>query len=183
MPVQLYCSSADVEAVFSLNGVTWSVDDDFSGEAETVNYQGRNEQQYVYDAIERATVKINQYVAKLYDLSSLVGNTWTRWACAILAARSLARRKGNPAPDGLVADAEEVLEFLEQVYQGRAVIPPDGESDARLLSTNAGICMSNLNLDQRFPTAKVRVVQRISTGPSQSRLRRYYDLRSIQTFE
>lgn len=177
MAVTAYCTSDEVESVLSENGVLWAVDDDRSGTTSA------GESGFIDDALERATVIINQYVAMIYSLPSLLTNTWTKWACAVLAAQKLCRRHGNGSPDGLTLDCEEVFAFLELVRKGQAVIPADGEADALPLATNAGLVMSNLRIDQRFPTAKVRVVQRISTGPSASRLRRYFDYQSMNRIE
>lgn len=182
MTVQVYCDQDAIESIFSSHGVLYAIDDDRSGEAETSNDDGKVEPQYIADCIERATVRINQYVQKLYDLTTLPSNVWTKWCCATLSARCLCRRRGEGAPDGLVADADEYIEFLKQVKDHEAVIPKNGNNtpDAQLLVSNAGMTMSNLRVNQQYPFAKIRAVTHLSSGKQQSALLRHPDYRAFR---
>lgn len=170
---QFYCSEGDVISVLSMEGVTFSVDDDRSGGANNDEYQSIN------DCIERAQAKINFFLNKVYDLTTLYTNTWTKWCCATFAAANLMRRRGASCPAGLAFEEEEYKEFLQMVMDNQALIPTDGDADAKLLISSAGLSMSNLAFDQRMRVAKVRYVQRLSTNPQTSKLPRYPDYSSI----
>lgn len=176
----VYCTSDDVASILSSQGIEWAVDDDRTG-----NTDGVDELRRVTDCISRASSKINQYVVKWYQLSTLASNTWVKWCCATLAAVALMRRRGDTAPDGLISEYDEYLEFLKDVQLGKSVIPSDGTDDAKLLTQNAGMTMSNLHMDQRYRNLQLRVITRMSTGPLQSKggISRVFDYTSLYYIE
>lgn len=169
-----FCSDDNIYSVLSEQGVTWSIDDEGDGSRSTQNSRWLN------DCKERAQVQITQYLNKWYDLTTLPGNTWIRWCSAVLTAVKLMRRRGESAPDGLINEYNEFLTFLELVQHGNALVPQDGESDARLLTQNAGLTMSNVRIDSRFRLAQIRVIPQTSTGDQQSRLPRFVDFMQAQ---
>lgn len=169
-----FCSTEDVYSILSQQGVNWAIDDDSNGITTP------NEPQWLVDCKERAKIKITQYLARMYDLTTLAGNTWIKWAAATLTAVELMRRRGENAPDGLVVQANEFLDFLKMVMNGDVLIPQDGTDDARLTNQNAGLCMTNLHFDQRFGIAKIRSIQNLSSGPANSKLPRQPDYVSTQ---
>lgn len=169
-----YCSENEIISVLSESGIDYSADDNRSGEAE-----GR-EASFVAEAIQRAEVRINQYLMQRYDLTTMPGNKWIKWCCATFAGVFLMRRRGETAPDGLINQAMEYETWLHNVWVNNALIPTDAEdtNTAQLLHQNSGIMMSNLAIDQRFRVSKVRSVPRISTGPQSSKTVRHPDYRS-----
>lgn len=185
MAVLVYCSQTDIETVFSYHGVLFAVDDDRNATIDASNDDARVEADYIANCVKRATVRINQYVAQLYDLTTLPSNEWTKWCCAVFSALYLARRRGARAPESLEQEADEYLEFLKEVKNGDSLIPKNTNesSDAVLLVSNAGMTMSNLNVDQRFAVAKVRVVAKTSSGDQVSELPRRPDYRAIRFME
>lgn len=166
-----YCEVGHINHILSEQGVDLSVDDNRSGLADI------GEQEYVANAIQRAEAHINQFLARFYNLTSLSGNIWIRWACATVAAVYLMRRRGASEPSGLTALYEEVDSFLALVAQNLAIIPvTDADAGtATLLTQNAGITMSNLTVDQRYRYNKMRVTPANSTGPQASKLPRMFD--------
>jgi len=148
------CTIAEVEDVLSDHGVRLATDDE-RGESMFDSTKTSN-------AIERAEQKIYQYVALRYSTADLVGNTWAKWACAVFAAVQLMRRRGGTVPPGLMDEYQEYLDYLTQVKDGQSEIP--GLSQAN----EPGLTMSNLVVDQRFRSAKTRVVRSVSAGENSS---------------
>lgn len=157
-----YCDPENVDSVLSSEGIRYSMDDDRSGEINA------SEMNYLDDALQWTQAKINFYISPRYDLSTIAGNTWTRWCHAVLAACQLMRRRGDTPPDGLLAQERQYLEWLQEIKDSNAMIPPDGEADAQLIASSAGMSMSNLTVDHRHRVAKVRYLPRISTNPQGS---------------
>lgn len=172
-----YCSVTDVESILSAEGVSFASDDDRSGIITA------DEIDFLNDVLQWTQSKINYYLVQWYDLATIPGNTWIKWCHACFAACQLMRRRGNSVPDGLILQEAQYLEWLEQVRTNRALIPPDGDSDAKLLKSGAGMTMSNQVVDSRFRRAKIRYVPQISTGPqgSPSGIPRYPDHASVYT--
>lgn len=165
----LLCSEDDVISVLSNQGVLYSIDDDRTGERSTVSVQ------FITDAIERSSVKIRAFLSQWYDLGTLAGNTWLKWACATFTAVNLMRRRGDTAPDGLMAEYQEYADFLVKVNDNEAIIPSDNGTDAQLLTQNAGVTMSNLRIDHRYPYSQIRAIARTSVGDQRSKLVRNMD--------
>ena len=111
----LYATRADVESIFSSQGIDWRLDD--NDDATT----GTTEQGYLTDAIREATDIVNQYALTHYDEAQLstsrVVTRWTAWIACFL----LSRRRGNEAQftDEYLAITEE----LTRVRSGQQAIP------------------------------------------------------------
>lgn len=179
MTITAYCTKADIASVLSEQGIDYAVDDERLGDFDAADLATR-----VSDCINRASARVNQYCTLRYDLTSFPGNTWIKWCTATIAAVMLMRRRGDSAPDGLIAEYNEYIDFLKDVKNGTSVIPPDvAGNDAKLLVQNAGITMTNLHLDLRFRVIQVRAITRVSTGPFESKLIRQYDFRSSYFLE
>lgn len=155
-----YCSENDIISVLSSVGVTFATDDNRSGSLSGAEVTA------IDDCISQAQSKINYFLVRWYQLSSIPGNTWIRWCTAIMSACQLMRRRGEVPPDGLKLQEDQYLQWLEEIQNGRGLLPPDGENDAKLIVSGSGMTMSNLTIDQRFRTAKIRYVPRLSTGPA-----------------
>lgn len=146
-----YCVQTDVEHVLTTEGVVWtSADQEL--DAETV----------IANDIARAGTVIDQYLSDRYAVATLESNQWVRWAAATIAARYLSTRGGNPVPTGIQVEYDRVVEFMAQVQAGVNSLPGATE---RVIP---GIAMSNLQVDSRWATRKVRVVPEISIGQASS---------------
>jgi hypothetical protein len=92
MPTQVYCTKADIEAIWPPANLLASVDDDTSGTLSAT------EDGYITRAIERAANQMNGRLEMRYRLADLAGNTWCRDANAAIAAYLLSTRRGAAAP-------------------------------------------------------------------------------------
>lgn len=146
-----YCTTDDVKHILTTEGVDWLTIDQ---EIDAEDVLAKN--------IERATVRIDQYVSGKYEPSVLASNMWVKWAAAVIASRYIAMRGGNPVPTGIQQQYDENEAFLKDVAAGVADIP--GASRPRV----GGIAMSNMVVDSRYPERKLRVLSGISVGDSQS---------------
>ena len=141
----VYTSRAEIERIFSEGGVSLRVDD-----------LGVDEALMLDEVIGEATDMINFYCSMNYDEieleSSYLVHRWATWMACYL----LSQRRGNPS---LFADKyEETIALLEEVYKHIRIIP-------RLATReNLTPAMSNIHIDDRFRTHKIRVHPTISTG-------------------
>ena len=150
----VYCSVADVESILSVHGSTANVDDDFDGSRSAA------EAQLIADAISRAAaLKLNPFLESRYNLSDLSSNVWCRWANAMCAAVQVMIRRGNPQPQALLAECQDIKETLQAVQLGQIPLPSQAESfDFRARVTNYDM--------QRSQITPARVVPDESTGPN-----------------
>lgn len=153
MPTALaytYCTSAEVEALLSSDGLTGRVDDDASGT------RSATESGYISSAISWATSRVNFYCLQQYaaiDLSdSWLVNNW----CVICAAYWLSCRRGNPSPGSFDQLYKEAIEDLKLVKSGTYQIP-----DVALRSA-AWPAWSNVRVDALYSLRKIRVERPIS---------------------
>jgi phage gp36-like protein len=147
-----YSTRADVETIASPTAVIRWVDDDADGTLSA------SEVGYIDRAIERAANRMNASLEMRYRLADLEGNTWCRDANSLLAAYLLATRRGNPAPDHLQEQYELLLADLQEIRDGRLVVPQAGESVETIPT------VSNFTVDPARAQAKVRRVEATSTG-------------------
>lgn len=150
---QTYCVTSDVEFVLSAAGVTACLDDYEDGQRSTA------EDALVVRAIEIAAGKINQRVRHQYKLTDLAaGNDWLRDTNAYLAAKTLAERRGNPAPQSLMEECKDREMLLEQIRWGREQIPE------QLPSFDHSPTVSNFEPELGRVNNPIRVRQNESTG-------------------
>lgn len=142
-----YTSREEIVRIFGNNGVNLRGDDlrNASGEAAMMG-----------EIIGESTEMINFYCGMNYDeidlSDSYLVRRWATW----IACHLLSQRRGNPAM--FVDKYEETLRLLEEVYKFNRIIPR--------LPTREDLtpAMSNLHIDDRFRTHKIRVHPTISTG-------------------
>jgi phage gp36-like protein len=142
-----YTSRDEIVRIFGASGVNFRGDDlrNSRGETDMMN-----------EIIGEATEMINFYCGMNYaevDLNdSYLVRRWATW----IACHLLSQRRGNPAM--FVDKYEETLRLLEEVYKFNRIIPR--------LPTREDLtpAMSNLHIDDRFRTHKIRVHPTISTG-------------------
>lgn len=148
------CTVEDIADLISLDGVIQASTDGDDG--DSVNDPA------VDNAIERGEQILKQYISGRYDTASLTTNKWAKWACALIAAVQLFRRRGNPLAPGLQESWDELKEQLELIRDGVGEVP-DGQP-----RIEPGIAMSNLRYDARYPTQKMRAQTAISAGQQDS---------------
>lgn len=152
MPTQIYCSRADIDAIWSSAAVTRSADDDQDGTLSAT------ELGYIDLAIERAANRMNACLEMRYVLSQLASNTWCRDCNAAISALLLATRRGNPAPDHIQEQYESFLSDLAEVRAGRLKVPQALDSEETIPT------VTNFDTELRARRSKVRRVDETSTG-------------------
>lgn len=140
-----YCDLADMQRLFSAQGITAFSDHDGDGQDDA----GVTD-----DCIDEATEEINLF-CKLYSTTGLASSTLiNRWATT-LACFFACERRGNPVPESLATAASLVRERLAFVMTGALVL-----NVAK--SVNTSPSFSNMTVDRRFPFSRVRVQQQNS---------------------
>lgn len=141
-----YTTRAEMDRIFSASGVSLRIDDLSDPDDVTI----------FTEIIGEATEMVNYYCSLNYeeiDLNdSFMVRRWATWIACYL----LSQRRGNPA---VFSDKyEEVLAMMEEVSNFTRIIPR--------LPTREDLtpAMSNLHIDDRFRTHKIRVHPTISTG-------------------
>jgi phage gp36-like protein len=156
MPVTPYCTQTDVEALLSEDGVDASLDDNQDGQVDA------DADPWMSSMIEKATSDVNLYLLQRYTVAALAASAWVKWVTATFAAVGLRKRRGNPAPQSLLDDAERYLENLKAIATGAMALPGDTGLAAPQFDT--GPTVSNMTVDRRYRRRKVRVVESTSTG-------------------
>ena len=143
-----YTSQDEVERLFSTIGVSLRVAD----------LGGTNRTTYWTEVTEEATDIVNQYVLLYYDADDLANSRWVRYHATWIALVLLCRRRGNQVPQGIMDRYNEIIADLEMVRDGKMQIPRVPTTFNNLPS------MSNMRVDDRFYTRKLRVNPNISVG-------------------
>lgn len=156
MPVETltytYTSRVEVERLISVAGVGMRVSD----------LTGDNLSTYWEELIADATDTVNQYVLGWYEAEDLANNRWVRTRASWIALMQLCRRRANPVPDAVSTRYEEVIDELDRVLRGSIQVPRLGTRSDMLPS------LSNVRVDDRFMSRKIRVNPNISTGSTTS---------------
>lgn len=150
MPILTQCTRNEVEHIMSEYGVIRATLEEL-GPGDAI-------QQVLDDSEERAESKINYYVHDQYELTENTPSVWLKWCKAILWAVSLSRRFGVEW-DGLRLEFEEYMEMLKAIQGGSSQIP-----DGIPRKSIGGATVTNMELDRRFRTSRVRAVPAISGG-------------------
>jgi hypothetical protein len=113
---------------------------------------------YWTELIAEATDAVNQYVLWTYEAADLADNRWVRARATWIGLVLLCRRRGNAVPESIMQRYDEIIEELQMVLAGRLQIPR--------LNTISDMtpAMSNLEVDNRYRTRKLRVNPNISVG-------------------
>ena len=139
-----YTSEAEIKRVLSTSGFDLRTDD------------LANTLEAVTDIVEEATDLVNFYCGLNYAESDLETSPLVRRWSTVIACYLLSQRRGNAA---IFSDRMgEVLALLEEVSKHDRIIPriPTRE--------NLTPAMSNVHIDDKFRTHKIRVHPTISTG-------------------
>lgn len=152
MPVETlaytYTSQSEIERLISTAGVNLRISD----------LTGADKTSYWTELIADATDIINQYVEWFYDAADLADNRWVRSRATWIALTQLCRRRANPVPKAVLDRYQEILDELRSIKSGEMQIPR--------LATSVDLlpAMSNLRVDDRFLSRKIRVNPTISVG-------------------
>lgn len=152
MPVEtltsVYTSQDEIERLVSSEGVNLRISD----------LTGQNKIDYFTELIAEATDIINQYALIYYLAEDMADNRWVRARATWIALALLCRRRANPPPATVMDRYEEILADLNAVLIGKIQIPRLGTRTENLPA------LSNLRVDDRFRTRKLRVNPNISSG-------------------
>jgi len=173
-----YCSQSDVESIMSEVGVDLHADDrwplwteDPGSPISPAAGDTATAIQYVTEAIERASAKIDMGLGMKFEPSSFPSSDWVKWCCAYLAACEIFRRRGNSIPDSILSQCEYYTEIIDRVMSGEIGYIPD------LTPRHEPIpAMSNLRVDNRYVDARIRVQQVVSAGRTDSSKPRHVDV-------
>lgn len=152
MPVETltytYTSQAEVQRLISTEGVQLRITD----------LTGTNATDYWTELIAEATDIVNQYCLGYYEAEEMADNRWVRSRATWIALALLCKRRANPVPGSILDRYEEIIADLNGVLIGKFMIPRLGTRSDMLPS------LSNLRVDDRYRTRKLRVNPNISTG-------------------
>lgn len=151
MPNAAWCVKADIEDILSSEGVTWASDDQRDGIGDDT---------IVANAIERARLWFMERLARYYESDTIATTSWGKWACARRAAIELMRRRGEDAPNGLMAWLAEMEAYLAQVMSGAAILP-----DVTRINEHGSVAWNNVTHDQRPQRKQIRRVDDTSSEP------------------
>lgn len=146
----VYTSQAEMESVFSVDGILLRMDDDGSAVIDGTEVSNLS------DIFDEATDEVNIRVEQRYDPSVLVNNLWVRRAATYIACYIASIRLGNA--EQYRGQRDYYIGLLERVKEHKMVIP-------RLpVRYNEQPGMSNLIIDHHFPKSKIRVETENSVG-------------------
>lgn len=148
----VYTTEAEIQRIWSPQGVLLRTDADEDG----VSDDG-----VITDAVYDATDTVNLYCETWYSPNDMAENQWVRRNATWIAAHLISLLRGDPGY--YHARYERCIEFLERVNEGKLQIP-------RLpFRFDMQPAMSNLRVDQRYTTKKIRVQPSTSVGGIGSR--------------
>lgn len=107
MAVTLYCSRSDLESRLSTTGVSLRIDVD-PGDMTAI--------------LTRASVRVNEFLALLYDPANLAVSDWVKQQAISVALYYLCKRRANPVPGSIASDYEEACASMQAVKLGADTI-------------------------------------------------------------
>ena len=153
----LYCSRTDIDEILSTFGTdSAATDDDAQSSLDHIN-----------SCIARASQRLDFKLNNRYDQGQLFGHRWVTQATAVLASVYLMRRRGNPPPESLLEMQQEVNDDIEEINSYKKSL--NGLAERYLRQPT----MSNISIDRRYFSTKVRADVQLSTGMLNSQLVRY----------
>lgn len=151
----VYCTSEDVVALLSDDGLVARLDDDASGYADAA------EDAYMSKMISWASARCNYFLLSKISQSELATSWIVNQWCTIIAAYMVSCRRGNPAAASLKILYDETLEDLKAIQKGEVVLPDVA------LRTAAFPAFSNLRVDLFYSLRKLRVERGLSETRTQ----------------
>lgn len=162
-----YCTLEDMQRLFSSQGVTAFSDHDADGQ---------DDDGVTDDCIDQATEEINYYAMQFYSAASLAASTLINRWCTVLAVVFLCQRRGNPIPDSLASEREAIIAKLIEIRSGIGKLP------GVAYKSNLRPSFSNLEIDRRFPSSRVRVNRTNSDGVATTLTQKAVGDSPIETF-
>lgn len=165
MPITPLTTAEEMRELLSAQGVlAWS--DHNQDGAEDVNI--------IPTCVNFASTFIGGKLAKRFPLIALATAYLIREFATVIACRTLCMRRGNPIPDSLEMRYQEIVQrdgLLDQVANG--TLPLIDDEGELIVGRGFAPTFSNLRVERRYPTQKIRVVQQTSS-PAQSTQRRNF---------
>ncbi len=148
-PNVYYCDPGDIQRRLSTEGTELHLKD--FGPGSLAGESGAIE-----DCIWDASEIINSFVTHLYRPEDLVTSAYINRRCTDMAVYYLMTRRGNSAPGSIQRRYEECLDWLQKIHDQKLEIPmlPVRHTQAP--------AFSNVRIDMRYPTHRVRVERSIS---------------------
>jgi hypothetical protein len=115
--MSVYCSRADIEALWNPADLLAAVDDDQDGTLSAT------ELAHIDRAIVRAGAWLRTYLDCRYAAADLAASDWCRDTSALIAAYLLAGRSGGAVPLSLAEQWQWVREQLRDIRDGRLRLP------------------------------------------------------------
>jgi len=137
-----YCTLADMQRLFSTQGVTAFSDHDGDG---------NDDADVTADCIDQATEEINLCAMQFYSAAALATSTLVNRWCTLLAVYFLCQRRGNPEPSIFQSEFDRIMLRLDGVRTGVLQIP------GLARKANLRPSFSNLQVDRRYTNNRVRV--------------------------
>lgn len=162
MSNSMYCDNDDIAAVMSEYGLRLA--------SEDTGLTPLEDQVNIDDCRGRASQRIDMYLVKRYDLTTVGNHRWVRQTAAVFAAVCLNKRRGGTVPAELQREYDDLLAELREIRDGQMEL--DGVAP-RAADTPS---MSNVRVDMRYRTNKMRVENQISTGRPVSDVERRPDI-------
>lgn len=144
-----YCDPGDIQRRLSLENTLLRTED--FGPAAIIAEAGAYE-----DAIWDATETINLYCFQHYDPGTLQKSGWVNRRATDISTYLLSCRRGNSPSSSMENRYNQALQWLEKVHSGTYEVPG---LPMRFTSAPA---FSNVKVDQRYQTFRVRVENVIS---------------------
>jgi phage gp36-like protein len=150
VPTNLYTDRAGVELILGVCGVNLRIND-----SETTVVSA-DEENYLNYLIYTASQEIDMYLSNRYDPSVMLQSWLVRNWCSIIAAYRVAMRRCGSPPVALQWEYEQTMDKLGLIQVGQLEI-----GGLASLAT-PGVAMSNLRMDPRAITKRMRVEVPIS---------------------
>jgi phage gp36-like protein len=148
-PTYYYCDPGDIQRRLTIAGVKDRTQDYGPG---GIFAEGGVVEDCIFDASEI----INFYCFSLYRPEDMVTSAWINRRATDIACYLLEARRGN-IPSGIITTIyKQAIEWLESVHRSIYEIP-----GIPIRATQAP-AWSNVRIDQRYPTFRVRVERSIS---------------------
>ena len=149
----------------SPQGVEAFGDDDISGSLSAT------ESGYLDFMIDKAASVLDLHLVKRYDLADLTTSNFMRFANAVLAARAIFARRGEGAPESVMREFDEFMDYLVAIRDNIMEIPDVIDSFNHLPT------VTNFWTDFTKTVSPVRVQDAESTGDNdwQGQLKRSVD--------
>lgn len=160
----LYTSRSEIDDLLSEYGVDLRLDDNDSNSIDTTESA-----RLTTNGLNIATAKCNLYLLERYDASDLY-ESWIvhHWA-TVIAARWLCKRRGNPVPESLDDEYDEVIEEMTAVKEGDMSLGDVAQRESDQPT------FSNVTMVDHYALRKIRVQRPISEqSPSAIPQNRHY---------